>query len=280
MRSPSRTISAARRALIAGAASVVALGLTSCQVSEPSPSPDATTAPVTQWSYSGSTGPEHWGQFGAACENIATSHESPINISTDALIPAPASEAVVPDYHDATFDVENTGRTIEAIPADPAANAVTLHGTRYILQQFHFHATSEHLVDGNSHAAELHLVHKAADGSLLVVGVFLDQGEADAELAELLRSVPAVDSNDATRLTETIDPSALLPDARASVQYDGSLTTPPCSEGVQWNVFLTPVTVSAEQLHTLTTAYPDNHRPVQPLHGRPLTLVDDGTGVH
>lgn len=230
-----------------------------------------------EWSYRGANGPEHWGEFGAACENRTASHESPIDIATANLGSGTGSDRVRTNYTSASFELENNGHTVEAVPVDPQANSVEVGGTRYFLQQFHFHASSEHRVDGRSTAAELHLVHRSEDGRLLVLAVLLEAGAENAALDELFDRIPHEVSERGERLENLIDPVQLLPRDRASFQYDGSLTTPPCTEGVRWNVFTSPVTVSAAQLADYVSVYPDNHRPVQPLHGRRVTAVD-GTG--
>lgn len=272
--------STTRRALAFASIGALALTLAACATPDTTASAvsESTQAPAAQWSYTGANGPEHWGEVGAACENTSTSHESPIAIDTTTLATHPSPTAVIPDYHPADFDLENNGHTIEAIPIDTDENAVIFQGTRYTLQQFHFHATSEHIIDGVPAAAELHLVHKAPDESLLVLGVLLQPGATNTELTEIFHSLPATVSDEGEALTQKVNPSRLLPDTRASVQYDGSLTTPPCSEGVQWNVYLTPVTISDTQLNNFTTLYPDNHRPTQPLHDRTLTHVGPDKG--
>lgn len=236
-----------------------------------------TTAPAYDWSYSGFNGPDAWGKFGAACHNTEASHESPIAIDTAALTRnAPAGDAapVVFHYAPAQFELENNGHTIEAVPTDAHANRVERDGVVYELQQFHFHASSEHTIDGVSTAAELHLVHRSDDGELLVIGVLLEVGAQNSALDELFAKVTdEVSGAEGEALHTPINPSELLPANLASAQYSGSLTTPPCTEGVQWNVFTTPATVSAEQLAEYTAVYSDNHRAVQPLHGRDVFFV-------
>lgn len=271
----------AARATLALAAGSLVVALAAC-TSAPASAPTGTASPsaaasptAAEWSYDGANGPEHWGAFGAACENTSTSLESPIAIDTDTVVRPRTSSPVVPAYQPAGFAVENNGHTVEAVPVDPQQNSVVFEGRRYFLQQFHFHATSEHVVDDRSAPAELHLVHASPDGDLLVLGVFVEVGEASAALTELLDSVPDEPAEEAEPLERAIDPTLLLPTGRVSVQYDGSLTTPPCSEGVQWNVYLDPITVTADQLEQFTDLYPNDHRPVQPLHGRTLTLVGD-----
>ncbi|MDN4612998.1 carbonic anhydrase family protein [Leifsonia sp. F6_8S_P_1B] len=238
------------------------------------PGTAATATPVpsaSDWSYNGATGPAHWDAVAKTCRNTSASHESPIDIVTGTLKSGSATQAVRIDYHPTSFTVENTGHTVEAVPADLTADAIELDGTRYFLQQFHFHATSEHTVDGKHATAELHLVHKSKQGEVVVLAVLLDPGADNPALDELLGAIPT--SGKEAELTHAIDAAALLPAGSASAQYEGSLTTPPCTEGVRWNVYLSGVTLSTAQLRALTEAYAGNHRPVQPLHGREVTRV-------
>lgn len=260
---------AVRALLLAGG---VAVGLTGCAGATAASTPTATPTPsATGWSYQGANGPAHWDAVAKTCRNTSASHESPIDIVTGALKAGSSTHAVTVDYRPTSFTVENTGHTVEAVPADLSADSIVLDGTRYFLQQFHFHASSEHTVDGEHAAAELHLVHKSKEGEVVVVAVLLQPGAENAALNELLGSIPKAEKE--SELSSPIDPAALLPRGSASAQYDGSLTTPPCTEGVRWNVYLSEVTLSKAQLAKLTAAYPDNHRPVQPLHGRVVTEV-------
>jgi carbonic anhydrase len=262
---------AARAFVVAGG---VAVALAGCAGPTAASTAASTSTPVpaaSSWSYDGADGPAHWDAVAKACRNTSASHESPIDIVTASLKAGSAAHAVQVDYRPTAFTVENTGHTVEAVPADLTADSVVLDGTRYFLQQFHFHATSEHTIDGEHAAAELHLVHKSEKGDVVVVAVLLKPGAENAALNELLGSIPKTKKE--AELSSPIDPAALLPIGSASAQYEGSLTTPPCTEGVRWNVYLSDATLSPAQLAELTAAYPDNHRPVQPLHGRVVTKV-------
>ncbi|PKQ36271.1 MAG: carbonic anhydrase [Actinobacteria bacterium HGW-Actinobacteria-11] len=230
------------------------------------PTPDAAPSPSTTWSYDGDN-PEHWGEIAAACGVSNTSTESPIDIATGSLAVdggSPLSFA----YAEDVFELEDTGHAVEAVPSHPDASVVTRDGVAYELEQLHFHVGSEHLIDGQEAAAEIHLVHKSSTDDLLVVGVLLQVGEKNAALADALAHIPADIEGEVK-----INPDALIPHDSPSAQYLGSLTTPPCTEGVEWNVFLEPLTVSEAQLSQLASAYPNNHRPVQPLHDREVSLI-------
>lgn len=260
--------SIASRLAAAAIGGVLLVGLAGCAASSGASSTKPTS---TTWSYGGADGPAHWGAVAKACMDTAESQESPIDIVTASLGINAAATPVETHYASTTFHLENHGHTIEAVPDVAGANTIELDGTTYTLQQFHFHADSEHTVDGVHSDAELHLVHKATDGGVAVLAVFLQPGAASEALAQLFASVPAQGHEIA--LSTPIDLTNIIPAGSVSAQYDGSLTTPPCTEGVRWNVFLNPVTISAEQLADFTAVYEDNHRPVQPLHGREVDAV-------
>ena len=238
----------------------------------------ATSTPVSSpWSYVGEYGPADWGDAMPGCADSPASAQSPIDIPTASLKDS-RSASLRLYYHPAAFRVENTGHGIQAVPRDPTANAIELDGTTYHLTALHFHAASEHMIDGIASAAELQLVHVADDGSTAVLAVLLAPGEEQPELGELFTTLSAKAAlpGRSAPLARPIDPAALLPRATRVAQYEGSLTEPPCEDGVQWNVFLSPVSVSPEQLSALTGLYPGNHRPVQPLNGRKLAAATVG----
>ncbi len=262
--------------LVAGATAVVLAGCAtaSTDASDATPTPTPTAA---AWSYEGAGGPDNWGAIAEACAADADARQSPIDIDTNTLVEGSGLSAAVLHYKPTRFLLENTGHTVEAVPEDLTANWIELDGTKYYLQQFHFHVSSEHTLDGSGEDAELHLVNKADNGDLAVLGVLLQVGDANAALAELLSAVPVAPTTESTEvsLTQAIDPAALVPADSEIARYDGSLTTPPCTEGVHWNVYLTPVTVSNAQLAALSAAYDDNHRPTQQLNGREVDEVRD-----
>jgi carbonic anhydrase len=214
------------------------------------------------WSYEGSEGPAHWGDLSAAYRACSTGRaQSPIDIEL-----AHADHAALPPlqvHYQATAATEiDNGHTIQdnVAPGD----TLELDGTRYELQQFHVHHPSEHLLDGRRFPLEVHLVHRAASGALLVLGVLVDEGLANHALGELVSHLPH--RNAIEHLT--IDPSELLPADHHYATYTGSLTTPPCTEGVTWIVLTTPIHASRAQLDRVARAVRDNARPVMPLAGR------------
>jgi carbonic anhydrase len=241
-------------------------GLTGLAASLPSRYP----AEEQHWSYSGDTGPEYWYMLDPAYAVARDGKaQSPINIVTGTAVEKPVFH-----YTATAFEVENNGRTIEAIPA-AGENFITLNGKDYALQQFHFHAPSEHQLDGVNFDMELHLVHKAADENLAVVGFVISAGSENAVLAELFAKLPVkqTEEGDAVHLNTPIDLSAFISGSETMYRYEGSLTTPPCTEGVQWTVSGEAIQVSAGQLATFRTLYTGNNRPVQPQNDRLVTPV-------
>lgn len=167
-------------------------------------------------------------------------------------------------YEHVPVTVLDNGHTIQ-VNAE-GAGAVSQKHHEFSLVQFHFHAPSEHTVDGEHHDAEVHLVHKDADGMLAVVGVMIDEGAALDGFDEILEAIGEPGTEQAAG---EFDPTALLPDRQDFFHYRGSLTTPPCSEGVAWRVMVEPITMSAAQLDELTSHFAEpNNRPVQPRHER------------
>jgi carbonic anhydrase len=169
--------------------------------------------------------------------------------------------------HRIDLDVVNTGETIRADVPEGAAELRVGRKT-YGLLQFHFHTPSEHLVDGAHAPLEMHLVHSAADGELMVVGVFLEEG-GEHELDQLLATAPEEEG-----LSEELDGfplRTLLPDDLASFRYSGSLTTPPFTEGVRWAVLAEPMELSEASLERVRELFPEgNARDVQPLNDREI----------
>jgi carbonic anhydrase len=248
--------------------------------SAPAAAAAASAAAPVEWSYSGDAGPDHWGEMVSTCQAGASSSQSPINIDPASLVPEspPTAGAVTLNYLPALFEVENTGHTIEAVPDDLHANSITIDGKTYYLQQFHLHTPSEHTISKQSFPMELHLVNKSDDGTTAVLGVPLASGAENASLAELFTKMPATETDEQSMipLEGKIDPTDVIPPGSAIAQYSGSLTTPPCTEPVIWSVFLTPSTVSADQVANLQKIFPDNHRPTQPLNDRVINDVQEG----
>lgn len=222
-------------------------------------------ASFAHWSYSGATGPDHWGDLDPRFAAAKTGRQqSPIDLAEPFQ---PGVETVFFTYQAAALSVTNNGHSIQV--DCPAGSSISLGGRRYELLQFHFHTPSEHTVDGGFYEMELHLVHQNDQGQLAVVGVFLATGDAHSTLREIWEHMPTqvgqTVSNDLM-----IDPSDFLPTDRRSVHYEGSLTTPPCTEGVARIMMLEPIYASSDQMEQFEQVIGPNSRPVQPRNDRKL----------
>lgn len=248
---------------------MVFLGLSAC-VPKSTPMPTVGAPSLPHWTYEGEEGPPNWGELDPAYETCGTGKsQSPIDVST------PKEQDLTNisfHYQPSEVNILNNGHTVQ-VNYD-AGSYIELDGVRYNVAQFHYHAPSEHEIDGKSFAAELHIVHKSADGSLAVVGILLQEGAENAAFAPFIQSLPA-EKSDVKDAGLTINAADLLPGVQTTFRYSGSLTTPPCSEGVHWLVMTTPVELSTAQLSKLENIFEGNNRPVQPLNDRPL--IEDTT---
>jgi carbonic anhydrase len=220
-----------------------------------------------EWSYEGPTGPELWGSLSpafAACGE--GSLQSPIDLRDPSRRPAPRIDT---DYTPSALGELNNGETIEV--RSDLAQTLSVGDKPYSLVQFHFHLPSEHLVRGDDAPVEIHFVHQAADGERAVLGALVEEGRRNAAFASLAASFPKA-AGEETRVDAAVDLTELLPAARRAYRYPGSLTTPPCTEGIRWLVLARPVRISEHQLEALEEIVDGNARPVQPRHGRPLVL--------
>ena len=219
----------------------------------------------TRWGYGRRNGPAVWAELDAAFRTCALGREqSPIDLTVGVRADLTPVDF---DYRRTRAAVENTGRTIQVNPAPGAG--IVLDGVRYELQQFHFHHRSEHTVDGVETPLEMHLVHRNGSGALAVVGVLFTEGAANAVLAPVWARMPP-ESGASRAAPAPLDLAALLPAGRTTWRYRGSLTTPPCTEGVAWVILTEPLTLSAAQIEAFAALYPNNRRPVQPLGDRVL----------
>ncbi len=227
-----------------------------------------TGATPLHWSYEGETGPAQWSELDKANEAcLEGSKQTPIDITN-------ARVANLPDltfnYAPITGSVVNNGHTIQ-IDVTPG-DTMTTKGITYGLAQFHFHGPSEHTVGGKAYPLEMHLVHKDPSGKLAVVGVLIGEGVENAAFKAVIDNLPT-EENKPKAIVAPIDPKAMIPAIQATYRYDGSLTTPPCSEGVDWNVMAQPITMSKAQIAAITAKFHEpNNRPVQKLGSRELLL--------
>ena len=227
----------------------------------------ALASDAPHWAYEGHGGPADWGSLSpeyAACS--MGKEQSPIDLTKPiaAIMGDP-----VPAWRPLPLKVLNNGHTIQVDCA--GGGNLALDGKSYELLQFHFHHPSEHTVDGAAFDMECHFVHKAADGGLAVLGVMIAKGAANPALEAIWQVMPTKGGETAIG-SGMLDPSMLLPKDTVTFRYAGSLTTPPCSEVVQWVVFRQAITASADQLAQFAKLFSNNARPVLPLNRRKLLL--------
>jgi carbonic anhydrase len=223
------------------------------------------------WSYHGHGSAAHWAELDEGFKLCKLGkHQSPINVDTRAVEKASGAKPLGFAYAAEAGEVVNNGHTIQVNL--PAAGSITLDGVEYKLLQFHFHTPSEEKIDGKSYPLVAHLVHKNAEGQLAVVAVLFKAGKENAALKPVFDHLPAKEG-ESLKLDAAINPADLLPANHAYYAFTGSLTTPPCSEEVHWQVLKTPVELSASQLAAFRKLYKMNARPVQPLNDRKVLAV-------
>ena len=233
--------------------------------------PQQTETASPHWTYEGEEGPSHWGELD---ESYATCSVGKSQSPIDVLNPSEQDLTNI-SFHSqpSAVNILNNGHTVQ-VNYDPGSY-IELDNTRYDLVQFHYHAPSEHTIDSESFPAELHIVHRSADGNLAVVGILLKEGTENVAYQPFIGNLPVekTDPKDAGVKINAID---LLPSVQTTFRYSGSLTTPPCTEGVNWLLMTTPVEISAQQLTALDSLFEaGNNRPVQPINDR--TLIEDNT---
>ncbi|MFI6425758.1 carbonic anhydrase [Promicromonospora sp. NPDC050880] len=232
-----------------------------------STAPPPAAAGEVHWSYEGDEGPDEWGHLAdefAECEQGDA--QSPIDLPEHAgqkLAQHPRIES-----SPTVGESVDTGHTVQLVP-DGDASRVEWKDETFDLAQVHFHVPSEHTVEGEPADAEFHFVHTAQDGQALVLGVLAEEGDENAAWQPFIDGAAAPGATDLP-----IDVAAMLPEDPTFEEYAGSLTTPPCTEGVEWVVYHTPVELSADQIEALEAAYADNARPVQPQGDR---VAHEGT---
>jgi carbonic anhydrase len=230
----------------------------------------AGVAASPHWTYAGAAGTEHWGELDPSFATCATgTRQSPVDLGHAEGTPL---DDLRFGWHASAATVVNDGHTVQVTLAD--GGDLVVDGRPYHLRRFHVHAPSEHTVNGRSFPLEIDFVHEDDTGRLAVVGLLVGQGAALDALAPLLAVHPQPGA-DPQAVPGSFDPTSLLPlpPLRIAYRYEGSLTTPPCTEGVTWAVLFGSTTLSAGQLSALTGQLAEpNARPTQPLDGRTVRL--------
>jgi carbonic anhydrase len=221
----------------------------------------------TPWSYEGPRGAAHWSELDPEYSACQGSQQSPIDIRSALKAALPAIRF---EYRGGPLKyLVNNGKTIRVNYHDPGSGDYLMAGgRRYQLTQFHFHRPSEEYIHGKPSDMVVHLMHQASDGKVAGVAVLLKAGSANATIQQIWEHMPQVEGNEREVPGIVIDPGGLLPKTFAYYTYMGSLTAPPCTEGVVWFVLKTPVDISPKQIDAFARLYPHDVRPPQPLNGR------------
>ena len=215
------------------------------------------------WDYEGEGGPENWSKLDPKNTSCAIGQrQSPIDIRDGIKVDL---EQIKFSYRPSNFRIIDNGHTVQV---EVGENSINLTGKTYELVQFHFHRPSEEKVNGQRFDMVVHLVHKSDEGQLAVVAVLLERGSENPFIQTLWNNLPLEKNVAVQPPTTQVDLASLLPPTRSYYTYMGSLTTPPCSEGVLWLVMKQPVQVSQDQINIFSRLYKNNARPIQPAAGR------------
>lgn len=221
------------------------------------------------WTYFGETGPKYWGELSSEFSLCQTGkNQSPINLKMQQAVGTTSLPGFDVYYRETALKMINNGHTVQV--NIPLGSYIEIDGRRFELLQYHFHTPSEHQRDGFNYPMEMHLVHKDADGNLAVIGVLFQEGEENPDLAQILSVLPQTEGKVDIHEWIKIHPAAFFPADKKFYKYSGSLTTPPCSEGVYWMVFKNPVQASVMQLKKMHDYLGSNARPVQLPYARSL----------
>lgn len=226
------------------------------------------------WGYDGGDAPGVWATLSPEYAECGQgTRQSPIDLPVAAQPDQPLAPPVPLEvfHHEHVLDIANNGHTIAVTYDD--GDQLLVDGQPYRLVQYHFHAPSEHTFAGQHFPLELHLVHRHADGRLAVLAVMLEAGPHHAGYDPVLAHLPRKAGRSEHVEHVAIDVDQLLPTVRNAFSYVGSLTTPPCTEGVRWLVLRAPVALDARQLTAFAEVLHHNSRPTQPLHGRQVEVT-------
>ncbi len=215
------------------------------------------------WGYSGEGAPEHWGDIDPKFRMCKLGvNQSPVDLNRfiDAELPK-----LKITYAGIAHDVVNNGHTIKVTTF--GKNSLVVDSKTFHLKQFHFHTPSENKIEGKQFPMEAHFVHQSDDGEYLVIAVMFTEGAHNKAFQKLLNDLPTK-VGESKQLHEMFNPGELFPRKLDYYRYDGSFTTPPCTEGVRWIVLKVPVTASKEQIEKMHKIMGNNNRPTQPLKAR------------
>jgi len=222
----------------------------------------------SHWGYLGESSPAHWGDINQNFKMCKEGkQQSPINI-----VPTKDTNLSPLDlnYTAGATSIINNGHSIQVNVAD--GNTLKVDKKVYKLKQFHFHVPSENNIKGDKFPLEAHFVHVADDGKIAVIGVMFREGEENRVLAKVFKHIPNLKVGKEEKCTLSAEEiKALMPNRKDYYKFKGSLTTPPCTEGVDWFVYKEPLSVSKEQINTFFNAFSfPNNRPIQPTNNREI----------
>lgn len=219
----------------------------------------------THWGYTGAFGPQFWGNLDTKFSMCKDGKEqSPINLVWSK--PKASGSSIALAYKETKLNIVDNGHTIK-FNVD-AGSMLSYNGMNYELKEFHFHSESEHQLSGKSFPLEMQLVHTDASGKMAIIGVFFKEGKENPMFKNLFAKVPAEKNKLMSDASFIYTASVLMPAKLHHYAYLGSMTKPPCTEGVSWIVLNTPVEVSKAQIDKFKALYSKNNRPVQPTNGR------------
>ncbi|MDJ0600730.1 MAG: carbonic anhydrase family protein [Crocosphaera sp.] len=223
------------------------------------------------WGYEGENAPSRWGELKAEYETCSIGlFQSPIHLTASTSIRE--HRKIEPHYQVTSLVINNNGHTIQ-IDYQPGSYAI-IDGQQYELKQFHFHTPSEHTLNGEKSKMELHLVHQNRKGNIAVIAVFIEEGKENLTLAKIWENLSETEGIQPIE-GKQINAGDFLPKEMTYYHYQGSLTTPPCSENVIWNVMRQPLEASAQQIEQFMNLYPMNARPIQEQNDRLVELIID-----
>ncbi len=239
---------------------VATLALSNTQLSA-----NETKAHTGHWGYTGHNTPATWGTLSKKFRECGVGlNQSPINITHSLQANLPPLN---PDYSHSSKNIVDNGHTIQVNME--AGDTLTVDGIVFELKQFHFHSPSENHIDGKSFPLEAHFVHVDKNGDIAVIAVMFKEGAANPELEKIWTNMPNKEGDSKALKLKSIAKD-LLPKDKHYYRFNGSLTTPPCTEGVRWFVLKQPMTISKEQIKKFhdDTMHHNNNRPIQPLDAR------------
>ncbi|WP_037586495.1 carbonic anhydrase [Stenoxybacter acetivorans] len=215
------------------------------------------------WGYEGEGAPDHWGELEKQCGT--GTQQSPVNIA-NTVVKKELPKIIFNESNSKTIDIVDNGHTLQVDFKE--GSSITYDGKVYELLQFHAHEEAEHTIERVRYPLELHFVHKAKNGDVLVIGVLVKEGKTNQEFQKL-KIFKSMAKQEKLETHISFNPEHIYPEDKSYYTYSGSLTTPPCSEKVTWIIFKTPITLTEEEIDDIKAHLPkNNNRPIRPLNGR------------